>query len=118
VLERFKAGEPALVPSFWSIAEQVNGPVRKLCRDPGLTPYDALYVELAMRANCPLVTQDEAQRIAASALHIECLGSWSVPSGPAMLVGGHHFAPIFLMQVIDAKRSIIMLFGWIVGLSL
>jgi hypothetical protein len=35
-----------------------------------------------------------------------------------MLVGGHHFAPIFLMQVIDAKRSIIMLFGWIVGLSL
>jgi len=111
VLERLKAGDQALVPSFWSIevlnsllvgekrgrispeqtraflgdlealtpsfdyasAEHVNGPIQKLCRDHGLTPYDALYVELAMRAKCPLATQDQAQKRAANALNIECL---------------------------------------------
>jgi predicted nucleic acid-binding protein len=111
VLLRLKAGDQALVPSFWSIevlnsllvgekrgrisaeqtqaflgdlgalspsfdytpAEQVNGPVQKLCRDHGLTPYDALYIELAMRKKCPLATQDQAQKTAANALNIECL---------------------------------------------
>ncbi len=111
VLERLKAGDQALVPSFWSLevlnsllvgekrgrispdqteaflrdlaalipsfdyasAELVNGPIQKLCRDYGLTPYDVLYVELAMRAKCPLATQDQAQKIVANALNIECL---------------------------------------------
>ncbi len=111
VLERLKAGEQALVPSFWSIvvlnsllvgekrgrisreqsqaflsdlealspgfdyisAEHVYGPVQQLCRDLGLTPYDALYIELAMRAKCPLATEDQAQKAAANALGIECL---------------------------------------------
>ena len=52
--------------------EQVNGPVQTLCRDHGLTPYDALYVELAIRTKCPLATQDQTQREAAIALKIEC----------------------------------------------
>jgi len=104
VLERLKAGDQALVPSFWSVevlnsllvgekrgrispehlralgpsldyasADRVNGPVQKLCRDHGLTPYDALYVELAMRAKCPLATQDRAQKNVANILNIECL---------------------------------------------
>jgi predicted nucleic acid-binding protein len=111
VLERLKAGEQALVPSFWSLEVlnsllvserrgrisakqtvafledlsalnpsfdyaslgQVNGPVQKVCRDHGLTPYDALYVELAMRVKCPLATQDESQKNAASILKVECL---------------------------------------------
>ena len=111
VLERLKAGDQALVPSFWSVEvlnsllvgekrgrisleqtraflgdlgalgpsfdyaslEQVNGPVQKLCRDHGLTPYDALYVELAMRAKCPLATEDQAQKTVANVLNIECL---------------------------------------------
>ena len=111
VLERLKAGDEALVPSFWSVevlnsllvgekrgrispeqtraflsdlealtprfdyasVEQVNGPVQRLCRDHGLTPYDALYVELAMRMKCPLATQDQAQKTVAKALNIECV---------------------------------------------
>ena len=37
-------------PRFdYASAEQMNEPVQKFCRDHGLTPYDALYVELAMR---------------------------------------------------------------------
>jgi predicted nucleic acid-binding protein len=64
----------AMSPSFdYASAEQVNGPVQKLCRDHGLTPYDALYVELAMRMECALATQDQAQKAAALALNIECL---------------------------------------------
>ena len=47
--------------------------VQLLCRDHGLTPYDALYVELAQRTKSPLATLDQSQKDAASALHIECL---------------------------------------------
>jgi predicted nucleic acid-binding protein len=54
-------------------AEVVNGPVQKLCRDHGLTPYYALYIELAMRKGCPLATQDENQKKAALALGLDCL---------------------------------------------
>ena len=43
-------------------ADVVNGPVQKLCRDHRLTPYDALYIDLAMRNGCPLATQDENQK--------------------------------------------------------
>jgi len=53
--------------------QQVFGTVQMLCRDHGLTPYDALYVELARRRNCPLATLDQSQRDAANALNIECL---------------------------------------------
>jgi predicted nucleic acid-binding protein len=39
-----------LNPVFdYASAEMVNGPVQKLCRNHGLTPYDALYIELAMQ---------------------------------------------------------------------
>lgn len=44
-----------------------------ICRDHGLTPYDALYVELAQRTGYPLATLDQSQKDAARALHIECL---------------------------------------------
>jgi predicted nucleic acid-binding protein len=36
--------------------EQVFGSVQMLCRDHGLTPYDAFYVELARCTNCPPAT--------------------------------------------------------------
>jgi predicted nucleic acid-binding protein len=111
VLDRLKAGERALMPSFWTVEvlnvllvgerkgritpqqtrtffdallalnpaidhaglEQVAGEVQTICRDHRLTPYDALYVELALRAGCPLATLDEPQRKAAQALGIPCL---------------------------------------------
>jgi predicted nucleic acid-binding protein len=53
--------------------EQVVGPLQRLCRDHRLSPYDALYVELAMRLECPLATLDQVQMDAAKALGIECL---------------------------------------------
>ena len=111
VLQRLKAGDQILVPSFWSLeilnsllvgerrgrisweqtlaflanlaalepsfdhasSDQINGPIQRLCRDHGLTPYDALYVELASRVHSPLATYDDLQKRAASALSIECL---------------------------------------------
>jgi predicted nucleic acid-binding protein len=53
--------------------EQVFGMVQMLCRDHGLTPYDALYVELARRTQSPLATLDQSQKDAAVVLNIECL---------------------------------------------
>jgi predicted nucleic acid-binding protein len=53
--------------------EQVFGTVQALCRDHGLTPYDALYVELAQRSSWPLATLDEFQKGAAQALRIKYL---------------------------------------------
>ncbi len=53
--------------------EQVAGPVQIICRDRGLTPYDALYVELAQRSGWPLATLDQPQREAAGALGVHCL---------------------------------------------
>lgn len=53
--------------------EQVFGTVQMLCRDHGLTPYDALYVELAQRSKWPLATLDQSQKDAANALSIESL---------------------------------------------
>jgi predicted nucleic acid-binding protein len=64
----------ALRPTFDNVSvEQVFGSVQKLCRKHNLTPYDALYVELALRMKCPLATLDQSQRNAANALNIECL---------------------------------------------
>ena len=53
--------------------EQVAGPVQIICRDHRLTPYDALYVELALRSGCPLATLDRQQREVAQALGVRCL---------------------------------------------
>ena len=53
--------------------EQVAGPVQIICRDHRLTPYDALYVELAQRSGFPLATLDQPQRDAAIALGVGCL---------------------------------------------
>ena len=53
--------------------DQVFGSVQKLCRDHRLSPYDALYVDLAMRKKSPLATLDQPQRDAAKALGIQCL---------------------------------------------
>ncbi|MGA7236932.1 MAG: type II toxin-antitoxin system VapC family toxin [Bryobacteraceae bacterium] len=53
--------------------DQVIGPVQKLCRDHRLAPYDALYVDLAMRKKCPFATLDQPQRDAAMELGIHCL---------------------------------------------
>jgi len=53
--------------------EQVCGPIQTICRNHGLTPYDALYVELAQRKNCPLATLDEPQYQVARSLGVECL---------------------------------------------
>lgn len=70
----FLADLETLNPIFdYASLEQVNGPIQRLCRVYGLTPYDALYVELASRTKCPLATQDEAQSKAANALNVECL---------------------------------------------
>ncbi len=56
-----------------ALLDQVIGPVQTLCRDHRLTPYDALYIDLAMRMQCPLATLDQPQYEAAKALGIECL---------------------------------------------
>lgn len=53
--------------------ERINGTIQELCRTHGLTPYDALYVELALRGKCPLATHDETQKKIASALGVECI---------------------------------------------
>jgi predicted nucleic acid-binding protein len=63
-----------LNPSLdYASLEQVAGPVQIICRDHRLTPYDALYIELALRSGCPLATLDQPQRRAASSLGIRCL---------------------------------------------
>ena len=53
--------------------EQVCGVVQTISRDHHLTPYDALYVELAMRLGFPLATLDRNQLLAARAPGVECL---------------------------------------------
>ena len=53
--------------------EQVEGPIQAICREHALAPYDALYVELALRSGWPLATLDQAQRSAAIALGVSCL---------------------------------------------
>jgi len=69
-LDALKALNPVL---DYATLEQVAGPVQIICRDHRLTPYDALYIELAQRLGCPLATLDQAQRDAATALDIHCL---------------------------------------------
>lgn len=53
--------------------ERVIHGIQPLCRQYGLAPYDALYVELAMRSGTPLATLDKNQRDAAFALGVVCL---------------------------------------------
>jgi predicted nucleic acid-binding protein len=64
----------ALGPIFdYPSAAEVYGSIQKICREHLLTPYDALYIELALRRKSPLATLDEPQLKAAKALNIECL---------------------------------------------
>ena len=53
--------------------ENIGGPIQIICRDHRLTPYDALYIELALRTGSPLATLDQPQRQAATSLGIHCL---------------------------------------------
>ena len=69
-LDALKILNPAL---DYATLEQVAGPVQIICRDHRLTPYDALYIELAQRSGCPLATLDQPQRDAAGALGVHCL---------------------------------------------
>jgi predicted nucleic acid-binding protein len=69
-LDALKALNPAL---DYTTLEQVAGPIQIICRDHRLTPYDAVYIELAQRSGCPLATLDQPQRDAARALGVRCL---------------------------------------------
>jgi predicted nucleic acid-binding protein len=70
----FLADLRALGPTLdYASLEQVCGPVQTISRDHRLTPYDALYIELAMRMSCPLATLDQPQHDAARALGVQCL---------------------------------------------
>ena len=53
--------------------EQVCGIVQTISRDRRMTPYDALYLELALRTQCPLASLDRPQLEAARALGIACV---------------------------------------------
>ena len=53
--------------------EQIAGPIQAICRDHNLTPYDALYVELAFRSGFPLATLDGPQKKSAEAMGVKCL---------------------------------------------
>ncbi len=53
--------------------KQVAGPVQIISRDHRLSPYDALYIELAQRSGCPLATLDQPRKDAANALGVPCL---------------------------------------------
>jgi predicted nucleic acid-binding protein len=55
-------------------AEHAWGPTLALSDRFGLTPYDAAYLEVAMRRGLALATLDQALRQAAGALGIEVLG--------------------------------------------
>ena len=69
-LDALKILHPAL---DYTTLDQVVGPVQIICRDHRLTPYDALYIELAQRSGCPLATLDQPQRDVAGALGVHCL---------------------------------------------
>jgi predicted nucleic acid-binding protein len=61
----------------YATLEQVAGSVQIICRAHLLTPYDALYIELAQRSGCPLATLDQPQKDAAGALGARCFCSIS-----------------------------------------
>jgi predicted nucleic acid-binding protein len=54
--------------------EQVFSRLVPLCRTHGLTSYDALYLDLAMRRQLPLATLDEQLRKAAKKAGVKVLG--------------------------------------------
>jgi predicted nucleic acid-binding protein len=61
----------ALAPVIdYASLDSVIGIVQTISRDHRLTPYDALYVELALRLGYPLATLDQAQRDAARSLGV------------------------------------------------
>lgn len=69
-LDELRALDPKLDCASFN---DVSGLVQTISRDHRLAPYDALYVELALRTGCALATLDGAQRSAARALGVECL---------------------------------------------
>jgi predicted nucleic acid-binding protein len=69
-LENLRALRPVLDDVSLELVIQ---DIQALCRQHSLTPYDALYVELAKRSESPLATLDENQRDAALALGVICL---------------------------------------------
>jgi predicted nucleic acid-binding protein len=68
-LDEIRAMNPEL--DYISV-DATFGVVQMVSRKYGITPYDALYVELAMRRRCPLATLDLRQRSAAIDLGVEC----------------------------------------------
>ena len=72
--QAFLADLRALDPALdYASLDDVCGLVQTISRDHRLTPYDALYVELASRKGCALATLDASQLAVARALGIECL---------------------------------------------
>jgi predicted nucleic acid-binding protein len=72
--DAFLASIQALGPTLdHTSLEQVVGPVQQLSRRHGLSPYDALYIESALRTRSPLASLDQFQLEAAKVLGIECL---------------------------------------------
>jgi predicted nucleic acid-binding protein len=53
------------------------GPVRDLMRVRGLTAYDAVYLDLALRRSLPLATRDKALQAAAQRAGLEVAGGAS-----------------------------------------
>jgi predicted nucleic acid-binding protein len=56
------------------LSEQVFTHLLPLCRSHGLTSYDAVYLDLAMRRQLPLATLDEQLRKAAKKAGVKLLG--------------------------------------------
>jgi predicted nucleic acid-binding protein len=54
--------------------DQVFASLFPLCRSHGLTSYDAVYLDLAMRRQLPLATLDESLRKAAKKAGVKVLG--------------------------------------------
>lgn len=72
--QSFLAELRALGPALdYASLDQIYGQVQTISRHHRLTPYDALYIELAMRKGYPLATLDEPQRQAALTLGLVCL---------------------------------------------
>ena len=53
--------------------DHVSGQIQTICRDHRLTPYDAIYIDLALRRDCLLATLDRPQKEAATSLGVVCL---------------------------------------------
>jgi predicted nucleic acid-binding protein len=79
-IDAARLDEFILVVKSLKIETDGDGPVRAfdhllpLCRTYGLTSYDAVYLDLAVRRDLPLATLDEPLRKAAKKLGVKLLG--------------------------------------------